>query len=184
MKFFSRRCDVVYKTILRSFRRYILNDFNEFTHFKRRKRYRGHPFYQEEVLRYINERLDCPGLDVKTMFFYIGSLLYPKYLAGSPLWKDSRGNFSTGFCRHAADNEGFLNECLYNFSLERLEVLLKDEYVAMLFRFYAKMEANHIDAHKTMKLSTKSYQKAFAILRCHTEVHRQKLVSQLGMSYE
>ena len=62
-----------------------------------------------------------------------------------------------------------MNERLYNFSLEKLDVLMKDKYVASLFLFYARKEPRHIEQHKTMRLSKQSYRTAFGILRQHTQ---------------
>ena len=62
-----------------------------------------------------------------------------------------------------------MNERLYNFSLEKLDVLMKDKYVASLFLFYARKEPRHIEQHKTMRLSKQSYLTAFGILRQHTQ---------------
>ena len=165
--YLSRRCDVVYKTILRDLRRYLLNDFNARTNFQKRKRYRPELFFQEQMLRYVSEHMGCSGVDEKTMFFYISSLLYPKHLRTSALWNE-RGEFGTSFNENAFENEAFLNERLYNFSLEKLEVLMKDKYVATLFLFYAQHEHKHIESHKTMSLCKQSYRTAFGILRQHT----------------
>ena len=121
------------------------------------------------MLHYISDRLNCPHLHTATMFFYLASLLYPKYLAASPIWKERTEDFETEFCESAGQDEAFLHDCLYAFSLERLELALKDKYVATLFSFYAIHEEKHINSNKTMKQNKDAYRKAFSILRRHAE---------------
>ena len=118
-------------------------------------------------MSFINERLCCPQLDTTKLFFYLASLLYPKHLAASPIWQQNRGNFETLFCEKAGEDEAFLNDCLYSFSLERLELAMKDKYVATMFSSYAAHEEKHITTNKTMTQNIGTYRKAFSILKKH-----------------
>lgn len=53
--FLARRCDVVYKTILRDFRRFYQNEFNLVTGFSKKRRYRDKTYFLKMVQNYMHE---------------------------------------------------------------------------------------------------------------------------------
>lgn len=76
-KRFGDRPDVIYKTILRSFKKYYLKEFNEITDYKRKKRKMS---LQKDLLcmadRYIKERIpDSPYSDLS---LFIAAIVQPK----------------------------------------------------------------------------------------------------------
>jgi len=76
-KKFGDRPDVIYKTILRSFKKYYLNDFNEVTDYKKKKRRNLHHDYLIEMTaNYVNEKFtNCPYDDLN---LFIAALVQQK----------------------------------------------------------------------------------------------------------
>jgi hypothetical protein len=79
-KILTNRCDVVYKTLVRDMRKHFLIDFNNFTEYNKKKRYRKPSYYQERVRHYIDTKFKGDetipkGLDLE---YYLGCMLYPK----------------------------------------------------------------------------------------------------------
>lgn len=76
-KRFGDRPDVIYKTILRSFKKYYLNDFNEVTDYKKRKRrIANQAFLIDMTEHYVRQKFsDSPFSDLG---LFIAALVQPK----------------------------------------------------------------------------------------------------------
>mmetsp|Transcript_18967 Transcript_18967/g.18639 ORF Transcript_18967/g.18639 Transcript_18967/m.18639 type:complete len:186 (+) Transcript_18967:24-581(+) len=80
-KKFGERPDVIYKTILRSFKKYYLNDFNEVTDYKKKKRRMAHQADLIDMANlYVKKRFsDSPYSDLA---LFIAALVQPKIPEG------------------------------------------------------------------------------------------------------
>ena len=79
------RYDVVYKNLLRDFRRYFYNDFNNKTLFIKRKRRQKKSKLNTCIASYlestgIGEALEQKGLNMESISFVFGALIYPKHM--------------------------------------------------------------------------------------------------------
>jgi hypothetical protein len=76
-KRFGDRPDVIYKTILRSFKKYYLADFNEVTDYKRKKRRVSNPeFLVDMTAEYVNKKFE--GSEYDDLGLFIAALVQPK----------------------------------------------------------------------------------------------------------
>jgi hypothetical protein len=89
------RSDVLYKTIIRDMRKFLIKDFNVNTSFISHKRHRGDEFYIQCLQEYVGAcnpdfkkfALDNPldpsfnfSADSHDLVFFMGCMLYPKHL--------------------------------------------------------------------------------------------------------
>ena len=81
-KKFGDRPDVIYKTILRSFKKYYLNEFNEITEYRKKKRrVNDQRFIIEMSKSYVNQRiLDNPFDDLE---WFVAALVHHKSQSSS-----------------------------------------------------------------------------------------------------
>jgi hypothetical protein len=97
---FADRCDVLYKTILRDFRKFFSTDFNDVTSYIKKKRYRSESFFGEALMEYVDKEFSqvlkkFEKTDIVTkigLSFALGSLIYPKILKKS--MECNKGSFS------------------------------------------------------------------------------------------
>ena len=76
-KKFGDRPDVIYKTILRSFKKYYLADFNEVTDYKRKKRrVANQSFLIDMTSEYVKKKI--PESPFEDLGLFIAALVQPK----------------------------------------------------------------------------------------------------------
>lgn len=77
------RSDIVYKTILRTFRKHYLSDFNESTGYIKAKRNRKPQFLLEKLAQYVNAHFPTAiqGSELEQeLIFFLGAIFYNKHL--------------------------------------------------------------------------------------------------------
>jgi len=80
-KKFGDRPDVIYKTILRSFKKYYLSEFNDVTDYKRKKRrISNHSFLIDMANEYVQDRI--PESEYEDLGLFITALVQPKLPSG------------------------------------------------------------------------------------------------------
>ena len=74
----SRRCDVVYKTILRDFRRFYQTEFNNLTGFSKKKRFRDKTYFVKMMQGYVEELAEKESTPFNKIeiLFVLGGLVY------------------------------------------------------------------------------------------------------------
>ncbi|CDW84859.1 UNKNOWN [Stylonychia lemnae] len=162
----SLRSDVLYKTIIRDMRKYYSLDLNGSTNFIKKKRHKDDKYFYECIFEYINQKFpyfqadlqnlqqnrDPPALtfkqhqqrakkvpDFNDIICFIGCLLYPKDIKNAIDCFDGKNNERisrlTQFKDHNVDYKT-LHSYLYNFSLEKLNNLIKMKYFAFFYCHY------------------------------------------------
>ena len=122
-KKFGDRPDVIYKTILRSFKKFYLNDFNEVTDYKKKKRRMAHQADLIEMAElYVKEKFsDSPYSDLS---YFIAALVQPKIPEGLT-WNGRLRELSKTVC-----------EVLYKFNKTKMNnLLLYPQFSYMLKKF-------------------------------------------------
>jgi hypothetical protein len=140
---FSTRCDVVYKKILRDFRRSFIQDFNDSTKYMKNKRYRSQDYYIQCVSDYLLNKVECRynislsefGLadQLEEATLALGSFLYPKEM------KKTKFGLTTMFQGDSKAWEecvGQFHGALYNFSMEKVSQALDNKYLALFLRLF------------------------------------------------
>lgn len=122
-KRFGDRPDVIYKTILRSFKKYYLADFNEVTDYKRKKRrIANQAFLLDMTQEYVSAKFpECPFEDLR---LFIAALVQPKL--PQALESNSKlQELSRTVC-----------EVLYRFSKSKMNDLLSYPQFTYILKFF------------------------------------------------
>lgn len=139
-KLFGERPDVIYKTILRCFKKHFLNDFNEVTEFRKMKRrvsMKKHSL-RSVVKTYIEIKFsDCIAEDIDA---YLLALILPKP--------------PTSHLGEVKEKEEqlweMINKTLYKFNKQRLNVLLQHhQFSFLLMKFLEDDMATRIIYQKS-----------------------------------
>lgn len=168
---FSTRCDVVYKKILRDFRRSFIQDFNNSTNFMKNKRYKTSSFFTECLKEYLENKIQCRyrvnlkefGLEteINAAIVTLGSLLYPKEMKKTSFGIDTVFN---------GDNEARtayvmkFHDALYNFSMEKVSDSLENKFIALFLRLFIQDIHSRDKVQEIMSVFEASYTKALEIL--------------------
>ena len=168
-EYLSSRCDVVYKTILRDFRRYFINRFKQSSGPKKNK-YKFNSFetlfrrFWESVKnQHFPEETDCD-----TISFYIGSLVCPQDIEKHKVeLKGLDDTFTTGKSKKTSIKKLYrVHDALYKFSMEKISNLMKDDIYYKLFKVYYTALLNNEIVFMDKKKNNDSYIEAFKMLLC------------------
>lgn len=139
---FSTRCDVVYKKLLRDFRRKLMTEFNQETNYPKNKRFKDETYIVQCLVEFVSvclpriysARLEDFGMDsiesIEKAAITLGSMLYPKdmrKIAHHPIItkhfpdEEERVGYTTKF-----------HEALYCFSMQRVTDFLKNKYICFM----------------------------------------------------
>lgn len=88
------RYEVVYKNLLRDFRKFFISDFNKTSEYIKRKRRLNTHYFIEAVRQYlVDNKLLSESKSTQheqhTMIFTLGALIYPKYMLNGIKKEDS-----------------------------------------------------------------------------------------------
>ena len=160
----ATRCDVVYKTILRDFRRFFLDD------------YKQHKLSCVEntpltncLLKFVVKCFSNKSIgECKVISLDLGCLLFPKEMI-----KDSQAMIDIEKTNHfgAEDSKGNANEImrihgfLYKFSIDKIEECFQNYSLCELFLYYVdSTRDSRISSNPTMHKNASIYAKARDIL--------------------
>lgn len=184
------RYDVIYKNLLRDFRRFYFYDFNSSTDYFRMKRRQIKNVLKLCVTNYIEMKgLDLfaenKGISKDTLVFALGALVYPKHMlkACDPNFSEKNAlvlrkeikNFWTPEARKIIK----VYHYMYRFSVDLLYRFKKDEALMCLFEHYvlhhmkARMQGN-----KPMMKHVEAYNEA--VWRMLENIEISKLQTILG----
>lgn len=155
---FSCRADVIYKKILRDFRRYYINDFQEVTHFKNCKN-KGREFVIRCLEQYSQKRFG-KFANRNQVIFALGSLIAPAEL--------TRANI--GRYKKPRKEVNKIHDTLYKFSITKVDKLLDDKSVAFLLEHFILNSSVREDLIGLSEVSAKSYETAFNMILSRSEV--------------
>lgn len=171
---FSTRCDVVYKKLLRDFRRSYIQDFNNHSKYMKNKRYREDDYFLDCIKEYVLTHLPqsqgfewgqyaiTSSLDLDQLVLTFGSFLYPKEMRKSGFGLNQIFNGHQG--KRTAYVTKF-HDALYNFSMEKVSDILENKYIAVLLeKFIAKID-DRSKVQEIMSVFERSYSKALEILQ-------------------
>ena len=159
----STRCDVVYKTILRDFRRFFLDGFKAFSNSVQEKH-----GIEDTLFRFVIQLL--PNYSVnqcKTISLDLGCLLFPKELAKEKhvvAEMERRKHFN---CKsNQIEDQIFrIHGFLYKFSIDKIEECFQNNSLCQLFEFYVNQTGDErISSNVTMSKNASIYLKARQIL--------------------
>ena len=186
------RYEVIFKNLLRDFRKYYSVSFNQSTDYIKKQRYQPPEFLRSCLHSYVkNCGLLKAGAPISQqlldqLVFSLGSLLYPKHMiklatgGQSPSNSDrsagqsSSSSPSPSYLLRDSKQEGWskdsksvlkVHNYLYRFSILRLQKFKKDRALIMLFRhYYESHGVNRITSSSTMKKYQKAYFEAASMI--------------------
>lgn len=152
------RYEVVYKNLTRDMRKFFSKDFNLDTSFIKGKRKNSGPFFIKCIKAYISERMQdleiLLGVSEEDLVFHLGSLIYPKEIIRL----------------YAQDNTKnkdvlMIYNYLYKFSLERLQKLINNPCLILLFTKYLMVNGySRINGNKSMQKYAEAYYEACEVM--------------------
>ena len=159
----STRCDVVYKTILRDFRRFYLDSFKSSKDYSSLTHGLG-----ESLLEFTNNLFSLKETKeaLKLLSFELACLLFPKEIQKSEKLLNYFANknqteMSEADIKHKVIKiHGFL----YKFSIDKVEECFQNKAMCQLFLYYWKFGKERIRSNITMKRNIDTYLKARSIL--------------------
>ena len=151
---FICRPDVVYKKILRDFRRYFINDFHSVMDVGDISKYSRDQF-SEALIKYAtsvfgNENI--PNIDDVT--YRLGTLIYPKLLGLSFL----------GIKRTKKDVKK-IHDSLYKLSISKMDDLMDNPEIAYLLHYFISIQKNAENLINASPLSAESYRTAINLIK-------------------
>lgn len=175
---FSTRCDVVYKKLLRDFRRKLMTEFNSETNFVKNKRFKDDNYIFECLVEFVTISipkiykvpLSSLGMDslpeIEKAAITLGSLLYPKDMVKLAHSDRVRANFPDDSERLSYTTK--FHEALYSFSMQRITEFLKNRYICFFLYLFIGTIHSRKNVQEIMSIFEKSYSKALGILsnRC------------------
>ena len=169
------RYEVIYKNLVRDVRKFYSRDFNDRTDFIKRKRKSGGEFFLQCLDAYIGERMgDLPKqLEVRreALAFNLGALIYPKemlQLYAHDLPKKTQVLKIYNY--------------LYKFSLEKLQKLINNSALVLLFARYIQINGNtRIEKSDNMGKYREAYLEACNIMLSESK-HASKFTHLPGLA--
>jgi len=159
----ATRWDVVYKTILRDFRRYFLDGYKAFN-----STYKERHGMEDSLLKYAIKLFPNMSVDQwKTISLDLGSLLFPKETAkDSHILKEMERRNHFGWEKSDIVNQIMkIHGFLYKFSIDKIEECFQNFSLCQLFDLYAKETGiERISSNSTMSRNASIYLKARKIL--------------------
>jgi hypothetical protein len=151
---FTCRADVIYKKVLRDFRRYFVNQFANFTQIVdltsvRKKRER-----ENLLMDFVNSKFSVDLERKSEVAYCLGTLLSPKAV--------SRNFFEL---RKPKKDVFKIHDTLYKFSIKKVEDLTGDFAACILFDRFLSVDENVERIMQCPKVSSNSYEQAIDLLR-------------------
>mmetsp|Transcript_10641 Transcript_10641/g.10493 ORF Transcript_10641/g.10493 Transcript_10641/m.10493 type:complete len:266 (-) Transcript_10641:34-831(-) len=159
----ATRCDVVYKTILRDFRRYFLDEYKLFKTGKNSEWTLAESLFQFTTSIYPTKtEKECRGISLD-----LGCLLFPKEIVKEQNFLQVIQDFGTfGDEIETIKSEIMkIHGFLYKFSIDKIEECFQNISLSLLFLTYVnRTRETRIDGNPTMKRNSSIYLKARKIL--------------------
>ena len=149
---FAWRADVIYKKILRDFRRYFINDFKDKTGFKDTKSDSLDAKAYELLEIYVNNVFGKDLSFREEIIFTLGTLIFSNFKTSN----------SKGWPEIKEVNK--IHDTLYKFSITKVDRLLEDRSVGFLLKYFISDEDNKRAIIESSKVCEKSYQTAFDLI--------------------
>lgn len=162
---FACRADVIYKKILRDFRRYYINSFNETTGYKESKRGKGKEFSLQMLYKYVDNVFGEDLKNKEDITFTLGSLIFPNNFSKTSLGKKKKSKKE--ICK--------IHDTLYKFSISKVDKLFEDKYVGFLMYHFLNQPTNTNELIGLSKISEESYTTAFNLIRSRVEASALEL---------
>jgi len=138
--YLATRCDVIYKTILRDFRRHFQAKFKQTATYSKRSKPRFFKLTLEEFSSTIWRTHFSEELDEETVTKCISSLIHSKEIKT-------------------------VHDCLYKFSIQKAMNLMRNKYYFKLFKIYHdEVKSGAAEMTPTMLKNREAYLKAYKIL--------------------
>lgn len=136
--YLSSRCDVVYKSILRNFRRFYQTMFKQNTEHSRKTKNEHLENNLRDFSRILRTLHFDESFSEEDLMFYIGSLICPLDIIKKKIkLPQMKEKYFTG--RHKkewVDKILMVHDALYKFSIQKVTDLMKNSYLAQLFKLY------------------------------------------------
>jgi hypothetical protein len=151
---FSCRADVVYKKILREFRRFYLSDFIEVTGIKDLDKVSDKEEVEEVLLEYISEVFSSETSDRHLIAYRLDSILIPLKMTGNI------------YDLHKSKKDVLKDyDTLYNLSISKIDKMMQDKSVCLFMRHFLSIESNTQDLIEASEVSADAYRKAIELLQ-------------------
>jgi hypothetical protein len=155
---FSCRADVVYKKILREFRRFYISDFTEVTRIKDLGKISDKEEVEEALLEYTNEVFSSEASSKHLIAYRLGTVLIPLKMTGSI------------FDIHKSKKDVLkVYDTLYKFSITKVDKMMQDKSVCLFVRHFLSIENNTRDLIEALEVSADAYRKAIELLQKRCE---------------
>ena len=155
---FACRADVIYKKILRDFRRYFTNEFSKITGVKDPRKCKSKQELGEHLLK-VTQQLFGEEIDsTEEVAFAVGSLICPQQMNCNILGR--KRSKKEAMCVHDA---------LYKFSITKLDSLMDKKYIGYLLKLFVSDEENKRILIESSQISAESYATAFEMLQTRSE---------------
>lgn len=150
---FACRADVIYKKILRDFRRYFISDFKDKTGYKDCKSDRLSANVPQLLANYVDAVFGSGVQHRDDVICTVGSLIFPSQqftMVDSEL--------------HATKAVNKIHDTLYKFSITKVDRLLEDRNVCFLLKYFVCDQSNTRALIESSRVCQKSYQTAFDLI--------------------
>jgi hypothetical protein len=155
---FSCRADVIYKKILREFRRFYLSDFKEVTGIMDLGKVSDKEEVEEALLEYTNEVFNSESSNRHLIAYRLGTILIPLKITGNiyDLHKSKKDVLK-------------VYDTLYNLSISKVDKMMQDKSVCLFMRHFLSIESNTRSLIETLEVSADAYRKAIELLQKRLE---------------
>lgn len=159
---FTCRADVIYKKILRDFRRYFVNNFNEVTQYKFHRKTKPKDFLLKCLREYCSVTFSECIPDFEEVVLALGTLVAPNEL-----------NKSLSSNHKMPKKEvNRIHDTLYKFSITKVDNLLEDRHVMFLLKHFILTSNCREELIGLSEISAKSYATAFDLILSRAEERR------------
>lgn len=155
---FACRADVIYKKILRDFRRYFINDFHKAIGFKSSKKNKSKTSLPQMLLKYVENIFGEDFEHKKEVAFSLGALIAPQQLGTNFLGE-----------KKSKKEVNKIHDTLYRFSITKIDNLLGDWSVGYLLKHFVADTEYTNSLIVSSKISSDSYRTAFELIGSRAE---------------
>lgn len=142
-KVYSKRKDVVFKTLLRKCRKFLQKSFNSNTKYLQKKRFKAKSFYREKIVEFASEELGIPSpseIQIQTL----ATFLYPQdALKGIEHFQNAQQIKSWG-----QDTK----DLLYRYSHEKLRSIMDKDGMLQMFQYFSRSQGPDLNQDFTKAL--------------------------------
>ena len=165
---FATRCDVIYKTLLRDWRKYFTDKFQV----KMIKKNKNPQKLEKELDEFVELHFwKLSPKMIKDVKFYLGCLVYPKELVSNRagLYDENSNSIKGSERSKKIKKIKELHTFLYNFSLEKWEKFFENEALWKIFLHYIQMIEDRIKNSSTMNNNREVYMAALKLIMAKIE---------------